>query len=208
MLSELLDLIVGWSGEKIVFLPLFFLQHFRACFNHVAWACADVIITLWINRDFNLTGFKWSELGMAEQNIIFTRFKQSLPYYITSLLACLDEIYASVFRRMQFFCFKCFSYVPFHIEGWTTIWIQFENLFNMKPLTRFTFWSQILLTWEQPQRDGSDSSNSFGFRQWRVYQTLTCTTNSIQVVTCRVLFQNSDSNAGKNLSSDFRKSLN
>ena len=46
VLSELLDLIVGWSGEKIVFLPLFFLQHFRACFNHVVWACADVIITL------------------------------------------------------------------------------------------------------------------------------------------------------------------
>jgi hypothetical protein len=40
------------------------------------------------------------------------------------------------------------------------------------------------------------------------FTSLTCATNFIQVVTCRVVFQNSDSNAGKNLASDFRKSLN
>ena len=123
------------------------------------------------------------------------------PYSVTSQAYYIPSvIYLPRFlRRMQFFVSNAFLTCLFHIEGWTTIWNQFENLFNMKPLTRFTFWSQILLTWEQTQRDVSDSSNSFGFREWRVYQTLTCATNSIQVVTCRVLFQNSDSNPSKKL---------
>ncbi len=122
-------------------------------------------------------------------------------------LHTIGEISAPVFRRMQFFCFKCSSYGPFHIEGWTTIWISFENLFNMKPLTRFTFWSQILLKWEQLQRDGSDSSNSLGFRPWRSLPGSDCATNCIQVVACRIFFQNSDSNHGKNSAIDSRKSL-
>ena len=131
------------------------------------------------------------------------------PYSVTSQAYYIPSgIYLPRFlRRMQFFVSNAFLTCLFHIEGWTTIWNQFENLFKMKPLTRFTFWAQILLTWEQPQRDVSDSSNSFGFREWRVYQTLTFATNSIQVVTCRLLFQNSDSNSSKSLAIDFRKSL-
>ncbi len=130
------------------------------------------------------------------------------PYSVTSQVYNIPSVkYLPGFCDGCNFLFQMLFLRPFSYRGMkdylNSVWKPVQHEAN-NPVY---FLSQILLTWEQLQRDGSDSSNSFGFRQSRSLPGSDCATNFIQVVTCRVLFQNSDSNSSKNLAINFRKSL-
>ena len=82
VLLQRLNLFVGWTSEEVLFLPLFFLQYFRACFNHVTFGWADVIIILelitffWVSTD--VEDRYWTQTKRAQSQCKTVRLRMDL----------------------------------------------------------------------------------------------------------------------------------